>query len=161
DGGRVCLRRARPALSKSWRAVHLLTRCLAPGRRFSLRLGPALPHRNRLDGAGTMSPRPLAIASIVLLSIINYLGVKPGSRVLNVFVVLKVLALIVLIGFAWLSPGVPGWLSNARVDSTPTTVLTFGAALIPILFAYGGWQNANYVAEEMKDSRRYLPLSLI
>jgi len=115
----------------------------------------------RLAGAESMSPRPLAIASIVLLSIVNYLGVKPGSRVLNVFVVLKVLALIVLMVFAWLSPGVPGWLSNARVDGTPTTVLTFGAALIPILFAYGGWQTANYVAEEMKDSRRYLPLALI
>ena len=34
----------------------------------------------RLAGADAMSPRPLAIASIVVLSIVNYLGVKPGSR---------------------------------------------------------------------------------
>ena len=41
------------------------------------------------------------------------------------------------------------------------TALTFGAALIPILFAYGGWQVANYVAEEMRDPERHLPRSLI
>src|SRR6187401_2687332 len=66
----------------------------------------------RLAGAGTMSPRPLAIASIVLLSIINYLGVKPGSRVLNVFVVLKVLALIVLIGAALFAGSHAGWFTE-------------------------------------------------
>ena len=37
----------------------------------------------------------------------------------------------------------------------------FGAALIPIVFAYGGWQNANYVAEEIKDPKRILPICLL
>ena len=37
----------------------------------------------------------------------------------------------------------------------------FGAALVPILFAYGGWQNANYIAEEIDNPRRNLPLSLL
>src|SRR5688500_9118925 len=39
---------------------------------------------------------PVAIGAIVLLSIVNYVGVKPGSRVLNVFVVLKIAALALL-----------------------------------------------------------------
>jgi basic amino acid/polyamine antiporter, APA family len=39
--------------------------------------------------------------------------------------------------------------------------VAFGAALVPILFAYGGWQNANYIAEEIEDPRRHLPFSLI
>ncbi|RPH58370.1 MAG: amino acid permease, partial [Acidobacteria bacterium] len=39
--------------------------------------------------------------------------------------------------------------------------VAFGAALVPILFAYGGWQNANYVAEEIENPRRNLPLSLM
>lgn len=115
----------------------------------------------RLTGATGLSPKPLAVGAIVLLSVINYFGVKPGSRVLNVFVVLKVAALAVLILFAWFQPATPGWLSMTRADDTPTTVLSFGAALIPILFAYGGWQVANYVAEEMRDPERHLPRSLI
>jgi APA family basic amino acid/polyamine antiporter len=107
------------------------------------------------------APQPLAIATIVVLSIVNYLGVKPGSRLLNVFVVLKIAALGVLIGVAWLAPAAPGWLTIGRTDADPSGLVALGAALIPVLFAYGGWQTANYVAEEMRDPRRHLPVSLI
>lgn len=103
----------------------------------------------------------VAVASIVLLSLINYFGVKPGSRVLNVLVVLKVAALAVLILFAWFQTGAPGWMTTARVDDTPTTPMTFAASLIPILFAYGGWQVSTYIAEEMRNPERDLPRSLI
>ena len=47
----------------------------------------------RLAGRPEVPPLPLAIAAIVTVSAINYVGVRPGSRVLNVFVVLKVAAL--------------------------------------------------------------------
>ena len=117
----------------------------------------------RLAGRPDVAAVPVAIGAIVLLSIINYLGVKPGSRVLNVLVVLKVAALAALIVAGAMVPAQPGWWSAARPSSASgvTTVLSFGAALIPILFAYGGWQNANYVAEEIENPRRNLPLSLL
>lgn len=117
----------------------------------------------RLAGRSDLAVVPIAVAAIVLLSVINYLGVKPGSRVLNVLVVLKVAALATLIGAGALAPAVDGWWSAARATqvSTGATVLAFGAALVPILFAYGGWQNANYVAEEIENPRRNLPLSLL
>jgi APA family basic amino acid/polyamine antiporter len=118
-------------------------------------------YASRMTGGDGASPQLIAVAAIIVLSAINYVGVKPGSQVLNVFVVLKVAALAALIVFAWTGPASPGWLAAARVDTTPTTALTFGVALIPILFAYGGWQNANYVAEEMRDPRRHLPFALL
>jgi APA family basic amino acid/polyamine antiporter len=82
---------------------------------------------------------------------------------LNVLVVLKVAALAVLIGAGAFSPAHGGWLSATR-GAAPGVVggaVAFGAALVPILFAYGGWQNANYVAEEIENPRRNLPLSLL
>ena len=117
----------------------------------------------RLIGRPDVAPILLAIGAIVLLSIINYLGVKPGSRVLNVLVVLKVAALAVLIVAGALAPGTEGWWTAARAASASgvTVAVSFGAAMIPILFAYGGWQNANYVAEEIENPRRNLPLSLL
>jgi APA family basic amino acid/polyamine antiporter len=117
----------------------------------------------RLAGRPDGSAISLAIGAIVLLSIINYLGVKPGSRVLNVLVVLKVAALAVLILAGAVSPAASGWWSVSRESSTSGlgTAVSFGAALIPILFAYGGWQNANYIAEEIENPRRNLPLSLL
>ena len=115
----------------------------------------------RLTGSPGASPRPLAVAAILVVTFVNYIGVKPGSRVLNVFVVLKVAALALLILFAWFQPGAPGWLSEARTDDTPSGFLAFGTALIAILFAYGGWQVTNYIAEEIRDPERNLPRSLI
>jgi len=115
----------------------------------------------RLAGRPDVSPVPLALFALGLLSIVNYLGVKPGSRVLNVLVVLKVAALALLVGAGLLVPAVPGWWTAVRTTGTGTGLTAFGAALVPILFAYGGWQNANYVAEEIEDPQRNLPRSLI
>ena len=124
----------------------------------------------RLVGREDASALPLAIAAIVVVSAINYLGVKPGSRVLNVFVVLKVAALAVLIGAGFLiAPAVPqagaaggaAGAGDALAGGSAALPILFGAALVPILFSYGGWQNANYVAEEIADPRRNLPRSLL
>jgi len=115
----------------------------------------------RLAGYADVSPRPLAVAAIVILSVVNYLGVKPGSVVLNIFVILKVGALAVLILLALFGGGgVADWLTT-RAEGGASGALAFGAALIPILFAYGGWQCANYLAEEMKNPVRDLPRALI
>jgi APA family basic amino acid/polyamine antiporter len=113
----------------------------------------------RLTGRAGVSPVPLALLAIVVVSVVNYFGIKPGSRVLNVFVMLKVAALVLLIGAGLLLPAAnPALIANAA----PTAgLLAFGTALVPILFAYGGWQNVNYVAEEIKDAERNLPRSLL
>jgi APA family basic amino acid/polyamine antiporter len=115
----------------------------------------------RLAGQPETYSHAVAIAAIVLLTVVNYLGVTIGSRVLNVFVVLKVAALAFLVLYAAFGPAHADWWRTARLDAAPSRALAFGAALIPILFAYGGWQNANYVAEEMRDPRRDLPRSLL
>jgi APA family basic amino acid/polyamine antiporter len=125
----------------------------------------------RLVGRDVVGALPLAVSAIVVVGGINALGVKPGSRVLNLFVVLKVAALGVLIAIGLFIPGGEGW---AGAGPEPGAVMpipsgggpllatwAFGAALIPVMFSYGGWQNANYVAEEIRDPRRNLPRSLI
>jgi len=114
----------------------------------------------RLVGRPGVGPTPLAVAAIVVVSAVNYVGVKPGSRLLNIFVVLKVLAIGVLIAAALLLP------ASAPAPAEPARTIAwfpiaFGSALVPILFAYGGWQNLNYVAEEVRDPRRNLPFSLL
>jgi APA family basic amino acid/polyamine antiporter len=117
----------------------------------------------RLAGHAEWPPAPLAILALLVLSAINIVGVKPGSRVLNVFVVLKVGALAILIAFGFFAPAHNLWWSATRShpDISGSTMVAFGAALVPILFAYGGWQNANYVAEEIENPQRNLPISII
>ena len=116
----------------------------------------------RLCGAGPRGATTLAIASLVLLAAVNVLGVKPGSRLLNTLVVLKIAALAILIGgglFLGKTSAPPG--GEASGHPGGSGVAAMGAALIPILFSYGGWQNANVVSEEIRDSRRTLPVALL
>jgi basic amino acid/polyamine antiporter, APA family len=112
----------------------------------------------RLAGGPSAAARAVAVAAIVLLSAINIAGVKPGSRVLNVFVVLKVAALAILIVAGLVLPPSDGWTASTQSVASP---LALGAALVPILFAYGGWQNANYVAEEVNRPEVTLPRALL
>jgi APA family basic amino acid/polyamine antiporter len=129
----------------------------------------------RAIGRTTTAGTSIAVIAIAVVAVINYLGVKPGSRVLNAFVLLKIFAIAALVVAGLTVPaaseaaagaaGGPG-ATGGEATGVPGLgagglLLAFGGALIPIMFTYGGWQNANYVAEEMKDARRDLPGSLI
>jgi len=121
----------------------------------------------RASAAGT----PIAVLAIAVVAVINYVGVKPGSRVLNAFVVLKVAAIAALIVAGFTIPpavdavatgaGATGATAGGSGIAGIALLVAFGGALIPVMFSYGGWQNANYVAEEMRDPKRDLPRSLI
>ena len=116
----------------------------------------------RMEGAGPRLATPLAVGAIVVVAAVNYIGVKPGSRLLNVLVLAKIGPLAFLIVGGLLLPhetGAPAPSPGAFPGGSG--VLAFGAALIPILFSYGGWQSANIIAEEMREPRRTLPLALL
>ena len=112
-------------------------------------------------GAGTVVP--MAIGAIALLSLINYVGVGPGAATQNLFTVLKLGALAALIVCGLFLPV----REAAPLDVAQVTVaawklpLAVGTALVPILFAYGGWQQTNFIAEEIVDAERTLPRSLV
>jgi basic amino acid/polyamine antiporter, APA family len=126
----------------------------------------------RLVGNTGANGQLLAVIGIVVVAAVNYVGVKPGSRVLNTFVILKLIPLALLIGAGLFLP-VRDPTTEASVGAATAAleplvrpgggmlIFAFGAALIPIMFTYGGWQNANYVAEEMKDPVRDMPVGLL
>lgn len=98
------------------------------------------------------------------LTIINCLGVRAGSTVQSALMVLKILAIAALIGVG-LWAGSRHDISGAQIQSRSpenwSTLGTFGAALVPVLFAYGGWQTASFVAGEMREPRKNLPRAML
>jgi APA family basic amino acid/polyamine antiporter len=115
-----------------------------------------------LGGWSTATSTPIAVGAIVLLSGVNYFGIRPGAIVQNVFTVLKMLALagLIVAGFVLAAPEITVAAPPAELGSTGV-VRAIGVALIPVLFAYGGWQSTNFVAEELKNPTRDLPRALI
>jgi APA family basic amino acid/polyamine antiporter len=105
-----------------------------------------------------------ALAALVLavLTIINCLGVRAGSTVQSILMVLKIVAITALVICGLFFTERAGN-SSEWLDQPPSLDLltTFGAALVPVIFSYGGWQTATFVASEIKEPRINLPRGLI
>ena len=109
-----------------------------------------------------------AVAAIALglLTLINCLGVRSGSSVQSALMVLKILAIIALIVCGLTVDWESSVLSGSRTASPAepldvSLIAAFGAAMVPVLFAYGGWQNSGFVAGEMREPKRDLPRGLL
>ena len=103
--------------------------------------------------------RVVAVGAILVLSIVNYVGVRFGSGVQTAFTAVKMLAVggIIVAGIV-LEPSVP------PVAGTPPPGGGVGDFLLAVgagLFAFGGWHMVTYTAEETHDPERTIPRSLI
>ncbi len=115
-----------------------------------------------LGGWPSGASTPIAIWAIVVLSGVNFFGIRPGAIVQNVLTVLKMLALagLIVAGFTLVTPEMSA--ATPRAPLGPgAAVRAMGVALIPVLFAYGGWQSTNFVAEELRHPTRDLPRALV
>jgi basic amino acid/polyamine antiporter, APA family len=108
-----------------------------------------------------------AVAVVVALVSINCMGVRAGSGLQSLFMVLRILAVVMIVaGGAWFvvrASGVAHTAWHPAVDRPVSLGLlsVFGASMIPVLFAYGGWQTANFIATEIRNPRKTLARALL
>jgi APA family basic amino acid/polyamine antiporter len=104
----------------------------------------------------------IAAAALAALTMINMLGVRAGGTTQNAFMVLKLAAIAALVGagFAFARPAAAVVAPAAPAPSFGL-LTAFGAAMVPVLFAYGGWQTAPFVATEVREPQRALPLGIL
>jgi APA family basic amino acid/polyamine antiporter len=100
----------------------------------------------------------VALLAIALMSWIHLRGIGPGRFVTNVLAGLKVSALLIFIALGF-SMG-EGSASNLTTAAAPLSGGAWLLALIPVMFTYSGWNAAAYVAEEIRDPGRNVPLAL-
>jgi len=103
-----------------------------------------------------------AVGALVIVTIVNILRVRAAEIFTNVFTGLKLLgiAAVIIIGIFW---------GKARSDlfytetaaSSGSLAAAFGLALIGVLWSYGGWQHATFVAGEARDAKRTIPRAMI
>ena len=111
---------------------------------------------------GAASEILVATATLAALTLVNCLGVRAGGTTQNLLMVLKIaaIALLVVAGFA-LGEGAPRQRALLDRPLSPSLFLAVGAAMTPVMFAFGGWQTASFVSGEMKEPRRDLARGLI
>lgn len=97
----------------------------------------------------------VAVTVIALMTLVNYRGVRTGAVVQNVFTALKLGTLLVLIVSAFFV-GHPATASPAG----PITMSGFGVAMISCVLTYDGWVALSFMAGEVKNPKRNLPLGL-
>jgi APA family basic amino acid/polyamine antiporter len=102
----------------------------------------------------------VAALTIIVLTLTNYLGVKPGTITANIFTLSKIAALtaLIVIGLA-LNPGAPPE-PVAAAPAAPPLATGIAVAFVAVLFTIGGWQQTNMVAGEIRDPGRTLPKAL-
>jgi APA family basic amino acid/polyamine antiporter len=114
-----------------------------------------------LVGHSGADARWLAALAILVLTAINYVGIRPGAVTTNIFTVLKLGALGFLIVAGMVGGSAIAPASTAAPAAPAAPFLAVAAALVPVLFAYGGWQQTNFIAEEIVEPEKNLPRSLV
>jgi APA family basic amino acid/polyamine antiporter len=119
-----------------------------------------------------VSDKAIAALALAALTAINCLGVRAGSTVQSLLMVLKILAILGLIVCGLWFFGFTGPPHADEIHSISRTggaglvlslgfLTTLGAAMVPVLFAYGGWQTSTFVAGEIREPQKNLPRALI
>ena len=114
-----------------------------------------------------ISERALAAGTILVLAVVNCLGVRFGSNVQSTLMILRAVGILVLIaggmGWYWMNSTAIALVWHPVPDRSMSADLgvAFGSAMIPVFFAYGGWQTANFLAAEMREPRKNLPRALV
>ena len=110
-----------------------------------------------------ISIKGIAVATIVLLTIINILDVKSGARFQNVFTISKLGAIfgIIILGLVMEGGSNQNLIPFFSNQSFTELVGPLGLAMVSVLWTFDGWIFITYVAGEVKNPGRNIPLSLI
>jgi APA family basic amino acid/polyamine antiporter len=111
-------------------------------------------------GFGDTGVRLLAMAAILFVSFIQYLGVKPGSAVQVTLTAAKICAVALLCALVF-TLGKGTHHSVAVSADQPIHLASFGLAVAAGLFAFGGWHMVSYSAGETRNPGRTIPRALI
>src|SRR6266436_1761575 len=102
-------------------------------------------------------------AAILLLTFVNWLGVKEGARTQSVLTTLKVIGIMIVCAAAFLLPahGPASPMPAAAAASTKPLFVGFFVAMVSVLFAYDGWTDSTYVAGEIIEPKRTMPIAIV
>jgi APA family basic amino acid/polyamine antiporter len=111
---------------------------------------------------GTFASKGFSIVVIVILTLLNTRGVKVGAGVMDFITSIKIFAMVILVGLGFtLGHGEAGRFTPLFTGEAQPIIFAIASALVPMAFTYSGWNSTVFVAEEVKNPGRLLPMSLV
>jgi basic amino acid/polyamine antiporter, APA family len=103
-----------------------------------------------------------AVGILAIFSVINCFGVREGGFTQNLFMVLKIAVILALIGAGlFVAPAAMREHALSLPSAGLGVLAMLGAAMVPVLYAYDGWQTASFMSGELKDPARTLSRGLV
>ncbi len=130
---------------------------------------PSVSAGNYIVGSGKLgltTQQLLAIAIVLVLTLVNTRGIRTGAIVQNIFTITKVISLVGLAGLGFLLGRNPTAIAANFHDfwrglrGAGSVVALVGTAMVGPLFSCDAWNNVTFTAGEVRDPKRNLPLSL-
>lgn len=103
----------------------------------------------------------VAVVVLALFTIINCFGVRESTSTQNGLMVAKLLAIAAVIVTGFFAVHATAGVGVPLVPADFNPVVAIGLSLIPVMFAYSGWQTSTFMAGEMRESNRSLPLGIL
>lgn len=103
----------------------------------------------------------VAVTVLAIFTVVNFFGVRESTTTQNGFMVAKLLAIVAVIvtGFFAVHAAAGHGMPIVPADFNPFVAI--GLSLVPVMFAYSGWQTSTFMAGETRDSNRSLPLGIL
>jgi basic amino acid/polyamine antiporter, APA family len=117
-----------------------------------------------LEASGLPAPEwMVGVTALGFFTLVNCLGVRPGGTVQSVLMIMKIAAIVLLVVGGWALVRGSHFSVHPLIGSSISLELvsSLATAMVPVLFAYGGWQTASFVATEMRNPQKDLPRGLL
>jgi APA family basic amino acid/polyamine antiporter len=112
--------------------------------------------------AATVESKLFSIFVVAVLTFLNCRGVKLGAGIMDILTSSKILAMLLLVGLGFaIGHGHSAHFAPLFSGETKSILFAIGAALVPMAYAYSGWNSTVLMAEEVRRPERVIPLSLI
>jgi basic amino acid/polyamine antiporter, APA family len=102
----------------------------------------------------------IGTVAIAFFTAINALGVRTGATAQNAFMIVKILAIGGFIAVGLFAPHAAS-MPNPMTAIGGGTFAAIGLALVPVLFAYSGWQTSSFMSAELREPEKTLPRGMI
>ena len=108
-----------------------------------------------------LNPKWIALGVLTLITLMHTRDLKFSGSFQNIFTVLKIIVIIIFIACGFILPENVQDYSAQHLESKDIFNPGFAISLIWVYYAYSGWNASTYMASEIENPRKNLPLSLI